>query len=223
MISYEFTLNCVAPEDNCLPPADQLVCDETDTDMVILDNDFEDPSLNEADDWVRNWDGPGTETSTGLSTFLGRLGRGKEEITRTLVVPASSEAVLFEFQFYEIDQWETADKMYFRMNGYYLRFGAYSYNRNEPNIAGYFFSSSPEDQRVAVSVFRDTDRGPDLGFSGYSDQKHSIKLVIPSYYYPQARLTVGWRVQMSYPISNESAGIDNIRATVICGDRDVPA
>jgi len=184
-------------------------------DQVILDQDFEDPL--HAEGWIKNWDGNAIESSEGLGSFLGRLGKEKEEISRTLVVPASAESVLIEFTFNEIDQWESTDRMYFRMQGYYLSFGYFSHGNSENAISGHYFSTAPEDQRVAVAVWRETEPSQ-LGFNTeFNDQKHRVTFIVPKYYFPDQRLRIGFRTRMSYPIENESAGIDDIKVTVNCG------
>jgi len=218
-IMYEFELSCVPIDQNCVPQAEAIDCGDG-FDKVILDENFEDPSDGQSENWHHNWEGAATEHSSGLTSFLGRLGKDKVEIARTLVVPPSAESLLIEFDFLEIDQWESSDKVYFRMQGFYLSFGSFSMTRNEAAISGYYFSSRPEEERVAVAVWRQTNQAQ-LGFSSsYTDQKHRVKMVIPKFYFPSGRLVVGFSTRMSYPIDNESAGFDNIKATIICGNAD---
>jgi len=150
-IMYEFTLNCVAIEENCVPAAEAFDCIDG-VDRIILDENFEDPAEGQANNWIRNWDGETTGQTPELTTFLGPLGKGKIEVVRTLVVPNSAESLLFEFDLYEIDKWEIYDKVYFRVNSFYLKIQSFSMSTNEKAKSGYFFKSQPEENWIPFAI-----------------------------------------------------------------------
>ena len=216
-VSYHFTLKCVTGDELCIPPLDKLNCTDN-AEFVIADNDFE--TSEQADSWIRNWDGDKTESNSDLTTFLGRMGQGRTEVARTFEVPTTAESLLIEFDFLEIDEWEPQDKVFMRINEFYLNFGYFSQTQEESAILGYFFNSGPADKKIAVSVSRiGEDDNYNKGWNpNYNEQAHRISFNIPKSYFPDGRLTTGFRVDMNQPIDNESAGFDNYKVTIICGD-----
>ena len=127
---------------------DKLNCTDN-AEFVIADNDFE--TSEQADSWIRNWDGDKTESNSELTTFLGRMGQGRTEVARTFEVPTTAESLLIEFDFLEIDEWEPQDKVFMRINEFYLNFGYFSQTQEESAILGYFFNSGPADKKIAVA------------------------------------------------------------------------
>ena len=127
-------------------------------DRNILDETFEDSADGQGDNWMRNWDGDATYQTPELTAFLGPLGKDKVEVVRTLVVPNSAESILFEFDLYEIDNWDSADKIYVRLsNGVenlYLRLKAFSMSTSETATSGYFLKYSGPDKRIPQIILR---------------------------------------------------------------------
>ena len=121
-LSYEYAIPCPMETLDC--PVEAENCTDL-VDKVLLDMDFEDGNVG---NWRYNFEGNPIDSSNtaGFSKFLGLVCKEKTEVAMSLAVDPAADAVLVEFDFYEIDQWETADKLYFRLNRYYLNLGEFS-------------------------------------------------------------------------------------------------
>ena len=95
LAAYHFTLDCVPKHQHCVPQGD-FAC-EKGGNLVLLDEDFEDPEQIKGE-WTRNFADKVTDYYTAnLTSILGPIGKGKEIVARTLVVPHDGHFVKVEF------------------------------------------------------------------------------------------------------------------------------
>jgi hypothetical protein len=101
------TTASLAPTISCVP------------EVVLENEDFEGAASTVAAEWASG----STTDAFGFSEFLGRLGSGSEEMSKTIIVPRSSgpdqmeaDRVTIEFALYQIDDWTPDDKFFVKIN-----------------------------------------------------------------------------------------------------------
>jgi len=197
-VSYTFQLLCVQDSDPCVDREKQVCSDVTDG--VLVEEDYE---SRQALDWIFGSE----ESSNSFSKFLGRLGGNRPEVVRTFNVPTDADLISLEFNLYEIDNWQPDDKLFVRLDDSYMDLG--HFENDEGTSSGYFGD-------IAFSIESSPAMG-NLGFNTeYQDQTHKINLTIPKSWYTTGRLTIGFKVVTAKCLECASAGIDNVKITVIC-------
>ena len=177
--------------------------------VVLLDEDFEGPgSVVESE-----WSFGSTTEAVGFSVFLGLLGAGREEMSRTIQVPRSSGPVAMRadrlavaFAVYQIDNWTSQDKFYAVINGVEVDLGEMDSTSTSAAISG----SEPS----GISWQRQTpQQGTNLGYGSSLDKKHLVQMTIPASLFPGEVLSLGFRVVTSRDIASQSAGVDDLVVT----------
>jgi hypothetical protein len=180
-----------------LSVSSSIVCPADGGDMEISFEDFE---HGEADTWggVESADGP-------FTTFLGRLGRENQEVTKDFPVPDGTESVLLAFDFYNIDGFTQGDKAYVTIDGTSLDLGLFD------------SSGSGTVNYDDITVTKTESSKQNIGFSiSELDQKFQLEVTIPAKWYTSGVLAIGFKVDMDKTIELTSAGIDNVRLTAVC-------
>ncbi|MCY2983755.1 MAG: Ig-like domain-containing protein, partial [Planctomycetota bacterium] len=147
---------------------------------------------NGASGWnVNTNEGAGSE----FTGFLGRFGgtNGQQGVFKSFPAPAGVTSVVVEFDFYEIDSWD-----------------------------GEAFQVFGNDKLIASDTFQSVDRGIDqgnansvavnkeirnMGFSGFEDQKHHYRVVVPV---ENGQVKLGFGSTLNQSIADESWAIDNL-------------
>jgi len=197
-VSHTFQLLCVPDSDPCFDRENQVCSDVSDG--VLVEEDYE---SGQALDWIFGSE----ESSNSFSKFLGRLGGSRPEVVKTFTIPTDADLISLEFNLYEIDNWQPDDKLFVRVEDSYMDLG--HFENDESTSSGYFGD-------IAFSIESSPALG-NLGFNTeYQDQTHKINLVIPKSWYTTGRLTIGFKVVTAKCLECASAGIDNVKITVIC-------
>ena len=143
--------------------------------VVLEDEDFEGAASAVAAEWASG----STTDAGGFSEFLGRLGRGSEEMSKTITIPRSSgpdemeaDRVTIEFALYQIDDWTPVDKFFVEINGVVIDLGEMDSMSTSVPIGGVESGITWERQTP--------QQGANLGFGATEDKKHLVKLIIPA-------------------------------------------
>ena len=160
------------------------------------------------------WFNGKVESATGFTQFLGRYtkansGLGKDPFKTYTGIPIGASSVLLEFDFYEIDGWDSDD-----------RDCVYVLVDTDPVFLGIFDEHSDESGRTDT-----TERGikwtirstppQNIGFSSSKDQIHHVTAEVPRSFYSRdgaLRLMFQTRVNEE-DVDDESGGFDNIKIT----------
>ena len=166
------------------------------------------------DGLTTGWTNGKTETGSGMTTFLGRYGLedGTKYPSRTYTVPAGAKEVVFKFDFLEIDSWDAfeGDTLSVVLNGVHeVDLGLFDVHQTEGGRFG-------TQNNVDYSLQTIASPG-NLDFhSFWWEQIHRVVLFVPDEYFAaNGKLTVEFRMTMSEPRSNESAGFDNIMVKAV--------
>jgi hypothetical protein len=136
----------------------------------------------------QSWLFAATEVGSRLN-----LGADNPEVSKTFEVPVDSFEITLEFDFYEIDDLEIDDEVFIRIDDVYLSLVSFISLITEGTKTGAF-------GELAVSV---TTTG----------RNHKVQLTIPDTWYPDGRLTLGFKVATSVP---DSVGFDNVVLSSAC-------
>jgi hypothetical protein len=121
------------------------------------------------------------------------LGLDSPEVSKTFEVPTDSSEITLQFDLYENDGLDSDDEVFIRINDVYLNLISYISGTSEGTKTGAF-------GELAASVTT-------LG------SNHNMQLTIPDTWYPDGRLTVGFKVSTRVA---ETVGFDNVVLTSAC-------
>ncbi|CAB9524958.1 expressed unknown protein [Seminavis robusta] len=157
----------------------------------------------------QGWVDGSIDYGAAVSHFLGRLGTGHEEVSRSFLIPSSpgtgsvdAHAVTLQFILYQIDDWTPDDKAYAIINGIYVDLGQMSATSFSGPLSG--FQNGISWQRETIL------QGSNFDGKSQLDKKHAVLLTVPASFFNNSTITVAFRVETTEDIDNESAGIDNI-------------
>ena len=178
--------------------------------MVLEDEDFDDAGSTAAAAWTS-----GTITSgpAAFSAFLGKLGSGVTEMSKTIAIPRSSgpdqlvaDTVSVHFALYQIDDWAPVDKFYVEINSVSIDLGEMDSSSTSTTLTGVESGITWERQTV--------QQGTDLGFETDLDKKHDVTVTVPATSYTTTESVIlTFRVVTSEPIDAQSAGVDDLVIT----------
>jgi hypothetical protein len=129
---------------------------------------------------------------TGAASSL-NLGADSPEVSKTFEVPMDSSEITLEFDFYEKDDWEIDGDVFIRINDVYLDLISFISGTGGGNKTGAF-------GEFAASITA-------------SDSNYNVQLTIPDTWYPDGRLTLGFKVTTSVA---ETVGFDNVVLSSAC-------
>jgi len=172
------------------------------TEQVIVSETFE--KEGDADSWT---DGESLLDFTSYTSgFLGRLGLGHPEATKTFTnIPLGADNITIEFDFYELGRWNKFDSVILEINDVDFALGDFvKYDPlNNPNNE---FSGSTAGGIQWKQRSTDT---PNVN----NDQTHAIWISIPKDFFSTGALTFRIHLNTSRKMSVKSGGIDNFKVT----------
>ncbi len=146
------------------------------------------------DNGAKGWNINTTEGSGSISQSLGRFGgtNGQQGVFKTFAVPAGMKEVVVEFDMMELDSWDGEE---FQVFG------------NDKLITSDTYQGAgrgvDQGSRFADS---DTTNHGNQGFSGWTDQKHRYRIVLPV---ENGFVKVGFGSTLNQSIADEAFAIDN--------------
>lgn len=147
----------------------------------------------------------------GSYHFLGRYGKDSALPKRTLNVPTDADEIKLEFLFFEIDKWETSDRMYLKINGITVDMGQMSKNGDE-DLSPYEGAGTG----IVLTRVPQSTSSTFVGTARHWDQIHRVEVTIErGVYYSSGTLTVEFSCVFNHEISNESFGVSDFKATAI--------
>lgn len=167
---------------------------------------------------VTGWSINNTEFDADVTRFLGRFDNNPTTTSRSFAVPASTDRVEIEFDFYRFDSWDNSSQ--------------YGFDRFQIEIDGLQIFSLPfSTDQVARSgvtgpvTWSVSPLGPPafLAFNNtnrpwYQDQLHRVVLVIDD---PDPALTLLLRTAINQGGNDESGGYDNMTVTAFPAPPDL--
>ena len=179
---------------------------------VFADEDFEQSS----EGWMyNNGAAAGREASPYFTSFLGRLSRSNNLVKKSFTVPDDTDYVTLDFDFLELDNWERSDHIKVTVGNTVVDLGEFADVDDERYQGGEQTGSGGTITWKRESM----DPPANYGFSSYKDQRHKVELMIPSGYFASDNvLSLKFSVVFSLGVTNESAGIDNLKLTSRCND-----
>ena len=176
----------------------------------IVDEDFEDGSL-------AGWSNGKIDYDPGFTKFLGRFVKDDPDPVKEYPVNPGALTVTVEFDFYEIDSWNSdtrygPDCIYVYINGEKLDIGIFSSKRDEGLRRG----KTPKSiEWVSQSQGPPRHIGFQSGRDFFVDQIHHISATVPRRLYEDTgKIVLRLNTQVTATrVTDESAGYDNIRIT----------
>jgi len=157
--------------------------------VVVADENYDGGSATGWNDNTVETSNPGGNFTAG---FLGRhAGQSNQQLYKTFSLPPGVRSVDVEFDFYEIDSWDTE------------RFVVYI---DDVIVFDEFFAHGTNDSYPGVS----STAPANLGFSGWSEQFHSFSINVPT---TASSIKLGFGAFLNSAIADESMGIDNVKIT----------
>ncbi|CAB9501811.1 expressed unknown protein [Seminavis robusta] len=176
--------------------------------VVIVEEDFE------SDGSVDSWTGGSVSRREDGSQFLGLLGQGNSQIYQEFEIPLSANeedpteanSVTIQFSLYMLDKWTPPDKVFVVVNGISVDLGELeSTSTGEPasgEAGGITWESIPPNRGISI-MKNETN----------VEKQHTILLTIPNEVLDNSKMTLSFQASASKPISEESAGIDDLVIT----------
>jgi von Willebrand factor type D domain len=162
-------------------------------------------------DW--SWKGGNVTTHREFSTYLGKLGEHMSTVSKQFRVPPAADHLSIEFDFYEIDFWCSCDHITVEICDTQVDLGKFT-----PGDRGYV-----EGEVDGITWSSNSLTGSNMmGFNGFNDQKHKLKMTIPRRCYVSGFLDIAFNLTTS---DMASGGVDNLNITAygLCGtDFDFP-
>jgi hypothetical protein len=121
------------------------------------------------------------------------LGADNPEVSKTFEVPVDSSEITVEFDFYEKDDREIDGDVFIRINDVYLDLISFISGTSEGTKTGTF-------GEFTTSITA-------------SDNNFNVKLTVPDTWYPNGRLTLGFKVTTSVAVA---VGFDNVVLSSAC-------
>ncbi|CAB9501807.1 expressed unknown protein [Seminavis robusta] len=176
--------------------------------VVIVEEDFEGAGS------ANSWTGGSLSRREDGSQFLGLLGQGNSEIYQEFEIPLSANeedpteanSVTVQFSLYLLDKWTPPDKVFVVVNGISVDLGELeSTSTGEPaagEAGGITWESIPP--KRGISIMKNETN---------VEKQHTILLTIPNDVMDNSKMTLSFQASTSKPISEESAGIDDLVIT----------
>lgn len=142
-----------------------------------------------------------------FSTYLGRLGEDMSGVSRHFLVPSDADHIEISFLFYEIDFWCSCDHMTVEVCDTQVDLGKFT-----PGDRGYV-----EGEVDGITWSSNSLTGSNMmGFNGFNDQKHEMKMTIPARCYATGDLYLAFNLT-THDLAK--GGIDNLNITAfgLCG------
>lgn len=175
--------------------------------QTIVFEDFE--------NYTNSWKGCNVTKHHEFSTFLGRFGDDMPTCSKNFRVPVQAGYITIEFLFYEIDFWCSCDHITVEICDTQVDLGKFT-----PGDRGYV-----EGEVDGITWSSNSLTGSNMmGFNGFNDQKHELKMTIPQRCY----VATGGELEMTFNLTTSdlaSGGVDdlNITAYELCGtDENYP-
>jgi hypothetical protein len=169
----------------------------------VIFEDFE--TKGQSDSWTY-----GSEYhDSAFTTFLGRLGKGHNEVSKIFEIPKEAKSLELSFDFYDIDGMPSEDRVFVGVQGSYLDLKLFG----SPGATAFY-----GDIQVTGSLKQQTK----ISFNfDRDDAVYSVSLQIPEHWYKYHgyKLPVAFKIETSKDISIESYGIDNFRLQAKCTGR----
>lgn len=191
-----------SPTASVVPTVEPSICEDWQT---ITFEDFENY------DW--SWTGGNVTRHHEFSTYLGRLGEHMSTVSKQFRVPPDADHITIEFLFYEIDFWCSCDHITVEICNTQVDLGKFT-----PGDRGYV-----EGEVDGIIWSSNSLTGSNMmGFNGFNDQKHEMKMTVPRQCYSSGMLDLAFNLTTS---DLASGGVDNLNITAfgLCGtDYDYP-
>lgn len=167
---------------------------------IVYQDDFEGT--------VSGWSVNNTDYDADVTTFLGRFDNSPKETSRTFSIPANTDYVTIDFDFYRFDSWDNTAR--------------YGFDRFEVEIDGVEIFSlpfpNPQAIRSGMTGTVDWEHSPltgtvELAFGTgqwWFDQLHRVNIIVND---PGATLELTLRADLNQGGNDESGGFDNIIIT----------
>ena len=179
--------------------------------VVESEEDFEDGSLV-------GWINGRLTSNAAFTNFLGRFVKDTPDPSKVYRVAANAEVVVVQFDFYEIDSWNSKnrfgpDKVFVSIDGEVLDLGTFKHSRDE----GVKQHSTPNG-----IVWERRSLGPpsNIGFRGrgetlFRDQIHHVTAIVPpSFFRTDSLVTLAFHTRVTArTTTDECSGFDNIVIT----------
>jgi hypothetical protein len=182
-VAYTFDVPCDVPEGSDACEPTPELTCDHFDSQIISSENFE--MSEQAQSWLF--------AATGLLVSSLDLGADNPEVSKTFEVPMDSSEITLEFDFYESEDFDMDDEVFIRINDVYLDLVSFISGNSQGNKTGTFGG-------LTASVKA-------------SDSIHTVQLTIPDTYYPEGRLTVGFKATMSVA---ETVGFDNVVLSSAC-------
>lgn len=186
----------LSPTSSVVPTAEPSICEDWQT---ITFEDYENY------DW--SWTGGNVTRHREFSTFLGRLGDHMSTVSKQFRVPPDADHITIEFLFYEIDFWCSCDHITVETCDTVVDLGKFT-----PGDRGYV-----EGEVDGITWSSNSLTGSNMmGFNGFNDQKHEMKMTLPRRCYSSGTLDLAFNLTTS---DLASGGVDNLNITAfgLCG------
>jgi hypothetical protein len=183
--------------------------------VLVEEFDFETPGQN------TKWSNSKTETAANFTTFLGRFTQGASTNYTFKNIPRDRKKLVFEFDLFEIDDWEAgqagqqyADVLYITLNAgtsgaMEIPIGSYNKEFDEKYFEDWFADVKYTSRSYAPPT--------NLGFGVDVDQRHKVVIEIPNRFIRSDNsLNVGFKFVTT--AADEFAGFDNIRLSATCDE-----
>jgi len=182
---------------------------------IVVKNDFEsDVGALQAESFSN-----GAVARDGECTqFLGQLGIGREEVTKTVDIPVfvnpvdsfitKAESVFIEFFLYQIDFWSAStntDEFFVKVNGISINIG-------EMSSASTSMFSSEQTSGIAWSR-QVVKQSSQMCFGDEPDKKFLVELTVPASLFPNNSIQLGFLALTSQKLEFQSAGVDDLVIT----------
>ena len=174
-------------------------------DQVLVTEDFENRSIS-------GWTSGKLDYCPYFTNFLGRYGNGDDYPSKTFTnIPTDASTVTIEFDFYEIDSWESFDQdsVFIDINGVKIPLGVFDSRCDEgvrSFMVGDIYIETRSQGAPANLCFGSGDKY-------WWDQKHHVTVSLPKRFYMNGSLCVKFEIFLTSGFDNESAGFDNIQIT----------
>jgi hypothetical protein len=153
------------------------------------------------------WENGTQSDVVGFTTFLGRLGQETPLMSKEFNVRTSSDKVVVEFEFYNIDGRDANDHFYVLIQG----------SRHEIQLTG-GAEGHWEDPSVTGRAAHNQRFNIGYNYTTH-DEKTTVKLDIGYQWYTSGTLKLGFEVDMADSIADKGAGIDNFKMSLVCDRR----
>lgn len=177
---------------------------------VIYTDDFEGA--------VTGWSNNSTDFDADVTTFLGRFDNNPTTTSRTFAIPAGSDSVEIEFDFYRFDSWDNNatwgfDRWQIEVDGTQLFSLPFDTNQAARNgVTGNVTWSITPIAPASHLAFNMSNR------PWYQDQLHRVTLTIDA---PSTSLTLLLRTALNQGGNDESGGYDNFTVTAFSPEPDI--